>query len=79
MITITVNGVRVEVQPGLSVAAALLRHGEPTLRTTRFAGKPRGMFCGIGACFDCIVTIDGVAHQRSCLIEVRDQMVVEIR
>lgn len=78
MIRIFVNGRAVEVESGLSIAAALLQHGDCVLRTTRFAGKPRGMFCGIGACFDCIVTIDGVAHQRSCLIQVREGMQVVI-
>jgi hypothetical protein len=37
------------------------------LRRTRRTGASRGLFCGIGVCFDCLVTIDGVANERACL------------
>ncbi|MEI9906637.1 MAG: 2Fe-2S iron-sulfur cluster-binding protein [Actinomycetota bacterium] len=39
--------------------------------------KPRGIFCGIGVCFDCVVTIDGVPGQRSCVKKVVSGMKVE--
>jgi predicted molibdopterin-dependent oxidoreductase YjgC len=77
MITITVNGTVVSVTEAQSVAAVLMRHGVEAMRRTRFHDQPRTLFCGIGACFDCMVTIDGVRHQRSCLVQVRDGMVVE--
>ncbi len=62
--------------PGQTVAAALWAAGERSWRTTRDRGAPRGLFCGIGVCFDCIVTIDGVPNQRACLVPTRPGMVV---
>jgi NADPH-dependent 2,4-dienoyl-CoA reductase/sulfur reductase-like enzyme len=61
------NGRRVPVRPDQTVAAALWAAGVRDWRRTRFAGRPRGLFCGIGACYDCLVTIDGVPDQRACL------------
>jgi aerobic-type carbon monoxide dehydrogenase small subunit (CoxS/CutS family) len=60
-------------ESGRSVAAALLAADVRTLRHTA-AGEPRGLFCGIGTCFDCATTIDGVAHVRSCVTPVADGM-----
>jgi aerobic-type carbon monoxide dehydrogenase small subunit (CoxS/CutS family) len=46
------------------------------LRKTRLKNEPRSIFCGIGICWDCVVTVNGVTNQRSCLIEVVEGMVV---
>jgi predicted molibdopterin-dependent oxidoreductase YjgC len=61
---------------GQTVAAALMAGGVQSWRTTRGTGRPRGLFCGIGVCYDCLVEIDGHADQRACLVEVADGMVV---
>ncbi len=61
---------------GDSVAAALLDAGICWLRETQF-GERRGLFCGMGVCGECLVTIDGIANQRACITLVRDGMVVE--
>jgi predicted molibdopterin-dependent oxidoreductase YjgC len=76
-ITFYFDGAESRAMPGQSVGAALLDNGYRVLRQTRFAGKPRGMFCGIGICFDCLVVIDGIANQRACLAEVKAGMRVE--
>ncbi|QIM18193.1 (2Fe-2S)-binding protein [Leucobacter coleopterorum] len=60
-------------EAGSSVAAALLASGQPAWRTTR-DGKPRGLFCGIGVCFDCVVEIDGESGQRACMIPLQEGM-----
>ncbi|MEN9687953.1 MAG: hypothetical protein RL381_965 [Actinomycetota bacterium] len=73
------NGNSIPFNEGESVAAALLRSGEESLRETRFHGKPRAIFCGIGVCFDCVVAIDGVPNQRACIIECREGMKIESR
>jgi hypothetical protein len=65
--TIIVDGEPVPLRPGESVAACLLAADRPVLRTTRFAGRARGVFCGIGVCFDCLVTVNGVDGIRACL------------
>ncbi|PWS36477.1 FAD-dependent oxidoreductase [Falsiroseomonas bella] len=62
--------------PGETVAAALSAAGILAYRHTA-SGAPRGLWCGMGACFDCLVTIDGRANQRACLAKVAPGMVVE--
>ncbi|NUP75246.1 MAG: (2Fe-2S)-binding protein [Sinomonas sp.] len=75
--TFTFNGVTFEGGPGQTVGAALMAGGVTAWRTTRKGERPRGLFCGIGVCFDCLVTVDGAANQRACLVEVREGMRVE--
>jgi hypothetical protein len=62
---------------GQSIGAALLAANQRTLRKTRFNNKDRGIFCGIGVCFDCLVVVDGVSNQRACLIEAKPGMKVQ--
>ncbi|NBH11758.1 (2Fe-2S)-binding protein [Amycolatopsis sp. SID8362] len=62
---ITVDGERVPGVEGQTVAAVLLAAGRRSWRTTR-SGAPRGVFCGIGACFDCLLTVNGVPDVRAC-------------
>lgn len=76
-ISFTFNGRPLETSPGQSVGAALTSNGITAWRSTRKGGRPRGLFCGIGVCFDCLVTVDGVGNQRACLAEVGDGMVVD--
>lgn len=59
---------------GQSVGAALTAAGIRSWRTTRVEGRPRGLFCGIGICFDCLVTVDGRPNERACLVPVRQGM-----
>ena len=65
-IVLSVNGVGVEVAPGTTVAAAVLMAGLHTRRSV--GGEGRGPLCGMGICFECRLTIDGVPHRRSCQI-----------
>ncbi|MFE4873405.1 (2Fe-2S)-binding protein [Streptomyces sp. NPDC056682] len=65
---ITVDGRPVSALPGQSVAAALWGAGILAWRTTREGGRPRGAFCGIGQCFDCLATVNGVPNRRACLV-----------
>jgi len=74
----TVDGAEVVGKAGDSVASALLAQGMRILRRGP-GGEPRGLFCGIGVCFDCLVTVDGCADRRACLVPIRDGMVVERR
>jgi predicted molibdopterin-dependent oxidoreductase YjgC len=68
---VTFDGRALPVTPGQTVAAVLLAAGIRSWRTTRFARRPRGLFCGIGACFDCLVTVNGTPSVRACLAEAR--------
>jgi predicted molibdopterin-dependent oxidoreductase YjgC len=65
------DGRPVPVVPGQTIGAALLAAGVRAWRTTRLEGRPRGLFCGIGVCFDCLVTINGRSSLRACLTEAR--------
>ncbi|MCM2422159.1 (2Fe-2S)-binding protein [Streptomyces sp. RKAG293] len=68
---ITMDGRAVPVLPGQSIAAALWSAGILAWRTTRVNGRPRGAFCGIGSCFDCLATVNGAPNQRACLVPAR--------
>ncbi|WP_436496264.1 (2Fe-2S)-binding protein [Actinokineospora sp. HUAS TT18] len=63
---ITVDGESTPVRPGQTVAAALMAAGRVSWRDTRHGGRPRGLFCGIGVCFDCLVVVNGVPDVRAC-------------
>ncbi|MEV6132986.1 (2Fe-2S)-binding protein [Streptomyces violaceusniger] len=71
---LTFDGATVTALPGQSVGAALVAAGIVAWRTTRREGRPRGLFCGIGVCFDCLITVDGRPGQRACLVPARDGM-----
>jgi predicted molibdopterin-dependent oxidoreductase YjgC len=73
----TFDGREVEAFPGETVAAALLAAGVRTLRRTEKRGSPRGVFCGMGVCFDCLVSVDGRPHLRACLTRAEPGMQVE--
>ena len=68
------DGRDVPFRPGQSVGAALWADGVRSWRLTRFGRRPRGLFCGIGVCFDCLVTVDGRADERACLVTARPGM-----
>ena len=76
-VTIRIDGRRVDAVAGESVAAALLAEGVTRTHVTAARGAPRGPYCGIGACFDCLVTIDGVGNRRACMVEVAPGMSIE--
>ncbi|MHB1861750.1 MAG: 2Fe-2S iron-sulfur cluster-binding protein [Gemmatimonadaceae bacterium] len=75
-LTVTIDGRRVSVAAGASVAVALLDAGVVRFRRS-VRGEPRGPVCGMGICYECRVTIDGAAHQRACLVECDEGMVIE--
>ncbi|MEW2586885.1 (2Fe-2S)-binding protein [Streptomyces virginiae] len=68
---ITFDGRELPAQEGQSVAAVLWGAGILAWRTTREGGAPRGAFCGIGSCYDCLVTVNGLPNQRACLVPAR--------
>lgn len=74
VLTITFEGVPVPAHAGDSVAAALLAAGHLVFRDTAVSGSPRGPFCMMGACFDCLVEIDGMPARQACMTTVQDGM-----
>jgi hypothetical protein len=75
-VTITVDGVPVTGARGQSIAGVLMADDRRDWRTTSVAARPRGLFCGIGVCFDCIVTVNDLADVRACLRRAQDGDVV---
>lgn len=75
-IAINVDGVPHSAYEGETIAGALLATGTKSWRHTRHA-HPRGMFCGIGVCFDCLVTVNGTPNVRACVTPVAEGMVVK--
>lgn len=62
------NGTPLPYKSGQSIGAALMDAGITSWRTTRKKGKTRGLFCGIGICYDCLLTVDGAQNQRACVV-----------
>ncbi|PYX80268.1 MAG: ferredoxin [Acidobacteria bacterium] len=65
IIHVSVNGIAVAVESGTTVAAAVLQCGISSFRRS-VTGEPRGPLCGMGICFECRVTVDRLAHAKSC-------------
>jgi D-hydroxyproline dehydrogenase subunit gamma len=74
-VTIWVDGIAVQAEPGSMVSAALLKAGVPCRRSV--TGEPRTALCGMGICFECRATVNGVPHRRTCQLTCREGMVVE--
>lgn len=74
MSTFELDGRAVPFRDGQTVGGALVAAGITSWRTTRHAGRPRGLFCGIGVCFDCLVVVDAVPNQRACLVLAADHL-----
>ena len=74
-VSLTVNGIRVSVPTGATVAVAMLIAGSECRMSV--TGEPRGPLCGMGICFECRVTINGVPHCRGCQILCESDMEVK--
>jgi len=74
-VALTVNGSRVSVPFGTTVAVAVAVAGQ--VCRTSVSGEPRGPLCGMGICFECRVSINGRRHCRSCQIVCEPGMEVE--
>ena len=68
-VQVTFDGTSLDLPEGANLAASLLAAGVDVFRHTPVSGAPRGPFCMMGACFDCLVEIDGMMRQ-ACMIEV---------
>jgi len=71
-----VNGERITVANAITVAAALLNANRSMFRSS-VGGESRGPVCGMGICYECRVTIDGIAHQRACMRVVAHGMEIQ--
>lgn len=76
-VTVRFEGRDLQLRDGANLAGELLAAGVTIFRATPVSGAPRGPFCMMGACFDCLVEIDGIRRQ-ACLSEVRAGLVVSM-
>lgn len=72
----TFDGRGITAHAGETIAAAVIADGETTTRQSVVTGAPRGPFCMMGVCFECLVEVDGVPNRQACMIEVRPGMAV---
>ncbi len=75
-IVIFIDGEPCPAAPGNTIAGELYALGRRAWRRSR-AGDARGLLCGMGICFDCLVTVDHVPGQRACQVLVKDGMQIE--
>lgn len=78
-ITFFVDGQAYRTRAGSSVAVALLEAGLTTFRRTSVSDAPRGPYCLMGACFECLVEVDGHQNVQACCTEVRNGMRVRLQ
>jgi sarcosine oxidase subunit alpha len=76
-VNITVDGNPVEAYQGETVAAVLLAAGIRTFHKSHKHQQPRSLYCGMGVCYECLVTINGVHAQRACVTYIEEGMVIE--
>ncbi len=76
-VNIIVDGESIEAEESALLGHVLHDVKDKQLRLTRKTGSPRGLFCGMGVCFDCLVRVDGRVGVRACLEPVRAGMRIE--
>lgn len=76
-VQIEVDGRTLEAIEGEPIAAALLANGINTFRKTPKTDEPRGLFCAIGKCTDCVMTVNGEPNVRTCVTPVEEGMKVQ--
>jgi aerobic-type carbon monoxide dehydrogenase small subunit (CoxS/CutS family) len=73
-IHIEVDGELVAAFEGEPIAAALLAAGYRVFRRTTKRDEPRGVYCAIGRCTDCAMTVNGRPNVRTCVTPAADGM-----
>ena len=76
-VAFVLDGAPAIARAGDTVAAALLANGVVITRRSPISGEPRGAYCMMGVCFECLVTIDGVGNRQGCLVTVSNGMRIE--
>jgi predicted molibdopterin-dependent oxidoreductase YjgC len=73
----TFDGKELEGYEGEPIAAALKANGIMVHRYTKKHHEPRGIFCAIGRCTDCVMVVDGVPNTRTCITPLQAGMKVQ--
>jgi predicted molibdopterin-dependent oxidoreductase YjgC len=75
-LAVTIDGRPAQAYLGETVAAVLLAEGVRVFSHDA-NGRPRGFNCGMGVCYECAVTVDGIPNVRACVTPVVAGMAIE--
>ena len=75
LVNVCFDGTVFKLPDGMNLAAALMSAGVTVIRHTPVSNSPRGPYCMMGACYDCLVEIDG-STQQACMTNVREGLVI---
>jgi len=73
-VKLLVDGKEIPAYKGETILAALMAAGYKKLKRSPLKKEPRGALCGMGVCFECMVTVNGIPNIRSCMTEVENNM-----
>jgi predicted molibdopterin-dependent oxidoreductase YjgC len=62
---------------GEPIAAAIRAAGVMIHRYTKKRREPRGLYCAIGRCTDCVMIVNGRPNVRTCVTPLEEGMVVK--
>lgn len=79
VISLQVDGQIIKARAGETLAMAMLNANQTPFRYTPISGAPRSPLCLMGVCFECLVEVDGQQNVQSCMVDVRDAMVVRLQ
>ena len=71
------NGQEIKGYEGEPIAAALKAAGVMVHRYTKKEHRPRGIFCAIGRCTDCVMVVDGIPNVRTCVTPLKKGLRVQ--
>ena len=76
-VKITLDGKELKAYEGEMIASALTAAGIKVFRYTSKNNEPRGVFCAIGRCTDCVMIVNGTPNVRTCVTPVENNMVIQ--
>ena len=78
-IAVKINGVNIKAHEGESIGAVLTASGVRKIRYAPHHNDPRGLYCGMGSCYGCLVTVDGRPNIRACVTPVESEMEITLQ
>jgi predicted molibdopterin-dependent oxidoreductase YjgC len=76
-IEVTIDGRKAQAFEGELVSTVLQAEGISIFSRKHTTGRPSGIYCGMGVCYECLVTVNGTANIRACQTLATDRMVIE--
>ena len=73
-IKVIINGQEVIAYEGETLLATMIASGIKLIRRSSVLNEPRGGLCGMGVCYDCLVTINNVPNIRACMSYAKEGM-----